>query len=121
MARVVAFHISGKSPDSLIAFYRSAFGWEFKKAKNTRPTWFIVTGPEDKPGIDGMLHTRERDNRVVNTIETESLDSVVESIKAAGGRLVDQRTIPQAGKLALFEDPEGNMFQLRQPPNKTKE
>jgi predicted enzyme related to lactoylglutathione lyase len=119
MARVVAFHISGRNPESLIPFYRSTLGWEFKKAENPRPTWFITTGAEDKSGIDGMLHTRERDNRVVNTIETEAIDSVVASIEAAGGRLIDRRSIPQAGELALFEDPEGNMFQLRQPPNES--
>ena len=58
MARVVAFHISGKNPDGLIPFYKSVFGWEFQRADNPRPTWFILTNAKDKPGIDGMLHTR---------------------------------------------------------------
>ena len=117
MPRVVTFHISGSNPENLIPFYQGVFAWSFQKTGAPRPTWFITTGPGDAPGIDGILHTRERDSSVVNTIEVDNMDVFVSRIESAGGRIIERRTIPVAGKLALFEDPEHNVFQLRQPPS----
>ena len=79
--------------------------------------WIITTGPRDAPGIDGILHTRERDSSVVNTIEVDDLDAFLSRIESAGGRIIERRTIPAAGEKALFEDPEHNVFQLGQPPS----
>ena len=116
MARVTMFHLSGTKPESLIPFYREVFGWEFTPSHAPQPTWHISAGARDEPGIDGMLHTREHDSAVVNTINVTDLNSVVESIESRGGRIIDRRTIPEAGELALFENPRHNVFQLRQPP-----
>lgn len=116
MSRVTNFHVSAENPEELMSFYREMFGWEFEQTNNPRPTWFIKTGEEDEPGIDGMLHTRERDSAVVNTIETKDMSAAVAAIERLGGHVLDRRTIPGAGELVLFADPEQNVFQLRQPP-----
>ena len=114
MPRVTHFHISAEDPPELIPFYRDVFGWHFENTPAPSPTWRIKTG-DNEPGIDGILHTRSRDNRVVNTIAVDDLDSIVARIEAGGGRILERVEIPQVGKLALFEDPENNLFQLRQP------
>ena len=116
MARVTTFHLSGDQPDKLIPFYRDTFGWVFRKTDNPTPTWFVKTGDSEQAGIDGMLHTREHDSAVVNTIEIDDMDAVIARVEERGGRVLDRRTIPQAGEIALFEDPEHNVFQLRRPP-----
>ena len=121
MARVTMFHFSASEPEVLARFYVEVFGWEFKRTKATNPTWQVVCGSQDEPGIDGMLHTRERDSRVVNTIEVTDVESMLESIVSKGGRVIDRRTIPLAGEIALFEDPENNVFQVRQPPRSEDE
>ena len=115
MARVTHFHVSAESPEKLIPFYRKLFGWQFEKTPAPSPTWMINTGEEGQPGIDGFLHTRSMDSRVVNTIEVQDIDGLISRIESAGGRILQRTEIPQAGKLALFEDPEQNLFQLRQP------
>jgi predicted enzyme related to lactoylglutathione lyase len=115
MARVTHFHISAGAPEKLIPFYRELFGWQFEKTLAPSPTWMIKTGEAGQPGIDGILHTRSMDSRVVNTIEVQDIDDMISRIESGGGRVLQQTEIPQAGKLALFEDPEQNLFQLRQP------
>lgn len=115
------FHFSAGKPEALSKFYYEVFGWEFKRTEAPNPTWYVVSGPPEEPGIDGMLHTRERDRAVVNTIEVTDIEYLLESIVSKGGRVVDRRTIPSAGEIAIFEDPEGNVFQLRQPPRDDEE
>jgi predicted enzyme related to lactoylglutathione lyase len=114
--RVTLFHLSGDEPEAIISFYEEIFGWEFEKAQSPRPAWFIRTGDDTEPGINGMLHTRERDATVVNTIEVDDMESAVAQIEKRGGRILDRRKIPGAGELSLFRDPENNEFQLRRPP-----
>ena len=108
MSRVTHFHISGNAPAALIGFYRDIFGWEFEKAQSPRPTWHIKTGDGRAAGIDGLLHTRETDSRLVNTIEVDDIDDIVSRIESYGGTIIQLLEIPEAGKLALFEDPEQN-------------
>jgi hypothetical protein len=115
------FHFSANRPEVLSRFYNELFGWEFKRTEAPNPTWYVVSGGSDEPGIDGMLHTRERDNAVVNTIEVTDIETVIYSITSKGGRVIDRRTIPSAGEIALFEDPEGNVFQLQQPPRREED
>lgn len=117
MARVTMFHFSGSDPKALAEFYRTVFGWKFADANAPRPTWHVATGDPGEPGIDGMLHTRERDSAVVNTIDVSDIDSVIQAVEANGGRILDRRTIPGAGTIAIFEDPQQNQFQLREPPD----
>jgi len=116
MARVKMFHFSATDPELLTRFYSEVVGWEFSRMDAPNPTWFASAGPPGEPGIDGMLHTRERDNAVVNTIEVSDIESVIRSVESHGGQIIDRRSIPGAGELALFSDPEQNVFQLRQPP-----
>ena len=116
MARVTMFHFSAEKPAALSRFYKEVFGWSFEPTNAPNPTWFVQCGPTDEPGIDGLLHTRERDSSVINTIEVGDMEEVINSIQLRGGRIIDRRTIPSAGEIALFQDPEGNVFQLRQPP-----
>ena len=115
MPRVTHFHISGTVPESLIPFYELLFEWRLERTPTASPTWLIMTDHGEKPVIDGIRHTRSRDNRVVNTIEVDDIETFVSRIESAGGRILERNKIPQVGTFVLFEDPEQNLFQLRQP------
>ena len=72
-------------------------------------------GLDDKPGIDGGLSPREKDNQVVNNIEVASLEATLDSIVRHGGKvLVGKSEIPGVGYYAIFADTEDNTFSLMQ-------
>ena len=52
MPRPIHFEIPADNPDRAIAFYQSAFGWQFMKWEGPQPYWLITTGPKDTPGIE---------------------------------------------------------------------
>ncbi|UCF98691.1 MAG: VOC family protein [Spirochaetaceae bacterium] len=107
------FDISGDNPEQLIPFYESIFGWKFSKWEGPMEYWMVETGPEDQPGINGGLSKRQSDDRVVNTIDVKSIDSVVDQVKKNGGTvLTEKAAIPGIGWFAQFRDPEGNVFGL---------
>ena len=113
MARVVHFDISGDSPQKLVSFYEKIFQWKFSKWEGPMEYWMIETGPEDQPGINGGLAKRERDDRVVNTIDVKDIDSVLEDVKKQGGTVITEKAaIPGVGWFAQFKDPQGNVFGL---------
>lgn len=114
MPKVTMFHISADAPEKLMPFYKSVLGWEFQETPGPSETWFITAGAKEEPGIDGMLHLRVQDSRVVDTIEVRNIKETLHQIKALGGRVIQEVSIPEAGDLALFEDPQGNLFQLRE-------
>lgn len=114
MPRVTHFHISATDPERLIPFYRKIFSWTFERAPGPQEYWSISTGSPKEPGIDGGLHLRRQDNRVVNTIPVEDIDAVLEQVEQNGGGVVQKTSIPGVGKVAMFEDPERNLFQLLQ-------
>jgi predicted enzyme related to lactoylglutathione lyase len=79
--------------------------------------WFVITGPDDTPGINGGLSARQApESRVVNTVEIQDLDGTLTRVTDAGGQVVVPRSpIPGVGWFAQFADPEGNLFGLMQP------
>lgn len=115
MARVLHFDISGENPEQLIPFYEKIFGWKFEKWDGPMEYWLVETGPEDQPGINGGLGKREKDDRVVNTIEVDNVDESLKQVKEQGGTVtMDKGPIPGVGWFAQFKDPEGNLFGLMQ-------
>jgi predicted enzyme related to lactoylglutathione lyase len=115
MARIVHFDLSGDDPGQLIPFYQSIFDWKFSKWEGPMEYWMIETGPENQPGINGGLSKRQSDDRVVNTIDVENIDSVLEEIKKQGGTIIAEKAaIPGIGWFAQFKDPEGNVLGIMQ-------
>jgi uncharacterized protein len=122
MARITHFDMSGNDPQKLIKFYGKIFSWKFDQWGGSESGyWLITTGPKEKPGIDGGLGKREKDNYIVNTIEVENLDDTLRQISQNGGTLLDKKSpIPGVGWYASFKDPEDNMFGLMQPDTNAK-
>lgn len=95
-------------------FYESVFGWRF--TAYGLPGFFqIQTGPDDDPGPMGAMQERRQllDDGATRgaecTFSVDDVDATRESVVAAGGRILMERsTIPNVGHLIAFEDPGGN-------------
>lgn len=114
MSRVVHFEIPADVPERAIKFYEKVFDWQIEKWDGPVEYWLIMTGEEDKPGIDGGLARREDPNTgVENTIDVKDLDATLANVKAQGGEVIRPRmAVPGVGWLAYIKDTEGNVFGL---------
>jgi predicted enzyme related to lactoylglutathione lyase len=114
MSRVVHFDIYADDPERAVKFYTEVFGWKVTKWEGPMEYWLVMTGPEDKPGINGGIGKREDPaDRTINTIDVPSVDDFAAKITGAGGKvLVPKMAIPGVGWFALCLDTEGNKFGL---------
>ena len=114
MARVVHFEVPADDPERSIKFYETVFGWTIEKWDGPIEYWLIMTGDEDKPGIDGGLSRREDpETGVENTIDVKNLDQTLADVKANGGTILRPRmAVPGVGWMAYIKDTEGNTFGL---------
>ncbi len=116
MSRVIHFEIPASDAERAAAFYRKAFGWKIEKWPGPMDYWLVTTGVEGTPGINGgLLKKQSPTTATTNTVDVESVDKAVETVKSAGGKLVMPKTpIPGVGYFAYCEDTEGNLFGVMQ-------
>lgn len=114
MSRIVHFEIPADDPERAIKFYEKVFDWQIEKWDGPIEYWLIMTGEEDKPGIDGGLARREDPTTgVENTIDVKDLDTSLANVKANGGKVIRPRiAVPGVGWMAYIKDTEGNVFGL---------
>ena len=116
MSRVIHFEIPASDAERAATFYRKAFGWKIEKWPGPMEYWLVTTGAEGTPGINGgLLKKQSPTTATTNTVDVESVDKAVETVKGAGGKLVMPKTpIPGVGYFAYCEDTEGNLFGVMQ-------
>ncbi len=106
---------SQPDPDTAVAFYGGLFGWEFEDAM-----------PPDAPGNYFMARLRGCDVAAVSSqpegappataawntyIWVDSADEAASKVADAGGRvLTEPFDVMDAGRMAVFTDPEGAVF-----------
>ena len=114
MSRVVHFEIPADDPKRAIKFYEKVFDWQIEKWDGPIEYWLIMTGEEDKLGIDGGLTRREDPTTgVENTIDVKDLDASLTNVKTHGGKVIRPRmAVPGVGWMAYIKDTEGNVFGL---------
>ena len=118
MPRVIHFEITADDPGRAVKFYEKVFGWKIDKW-GAMDYWLATTGPDNQPGINGAIMTRETQRTTVNTIDVSSVDEFVKKIVDAGGKVVTPKTaIPGVGYFAYCVDTEGNVFGIME--NDTK-
>ena len=115
MPRIVHFDMASKEPEKTIAFFAKVFGWKFNSWGGPMEYWLITTGPENKPGTDGGFSRGEPLGNYVNTIDVDSIDTIMKDITANGGKIIQPKgPIPGIGWFAVFQAPDGNAFGLMQ-------
>ena len=105
---------SQPDPEAAVAFYSGLFGWDFKDAMSSgSDTQYLIASLRggDVAAV-GSLPEGGSPIAVWNTyIWVESADDVVSKVKDAGGRVVmNPMDILDAGRMAVFTDPEGAAF-----------
>ena len=120
MSRIVHFEIPADDPERAIKFYEKVFDWQIEKWDGPIEYWLIMTGEEDKPGIDGGLARREDPTTgVENTIDVKDLDASLANVKTNGGKVIRPRiAVPGVGWMAYIKDTEGNVFGLMESDSK---
>lgn len=115
--RPIHFEITAESVERASAFYQAAFGWGIQDWGGPMPYRFLLTGPEEQPGIHGAVVQRQPDSLdAVLTLHTDALAQTLAKVRAAGGQVIDEgHEIPGTGTLAYVKDTEGNLFGLMQP------
>ena len=108
--RVIHFKIPADDPGRPVKFYEKVFGWKIGKW-GPIDYWLATTGPDDQPGINGAIMTKETQKTTVNTIDVSSVDEYAKKIVDAGGKVLTAKTaIPGVGYFSYCVDTEGNVF-----------
>jgi len=109
---------SQPDPDAAVAFYRGLFGWDFENAM-----------PPESPGKYLIARLRGGDVAAVGSLPeggpagatwntyiwVQSADEAASKVRDAGGRVVsDPFDVMDAGRMAVFTDPEGAAFSVWQ-------
>lgn len=123
-ATVSHFEIPANDPERAARFYREVFGWSVEPLPWDRP-YFKVRGSaaasgSGREGIDGGITEAggglEHPLLMIH-IEGEELETVLERIVAAGGRVdLPVTRVGEMGRWARFRDAEGNLLGLWQRP-----
>jgi len=81
--------------------------------------WLVMTGEGE--GIDGGIAKAEGEERIINTIGVDDVDTYIKKVEENGGTIVgEKKAIPGVGWLAYFIDPEGNIHGMMQDDPKAK-
>ena len=107
--------LRGRDPDALRAWYADNLGiaveewggFPFQAESGDTTVWSIFAGDTDywPRGQQAMVNYRVRD-----------LDAMLAQLRAAGGWVADRVDDSEFGKFSWAADPEGNRFELWQPP-----
>jgi predicted enzyme related to lactoylglutathione lyase len=113
-ANLAAFAIHADDVERAVTFYEAVFGWRF--APWGPPGFYLIqTGPDDSPGVQGLLHKRHEPrsgtglNGFEPTFAVDDVDAVLAAVEANGGTVtLGKSPIPTVGVLIRFLDTEGN-------------
>jgi hypothetical protein len=107
---VIHWEIGGRDGVKMARFYEDLFGWNAQPAGGGY--WLI---PPELPGIGGgLLQTEDPiPPHVTIYVQVEDLEATLDHAALLGGRIVSAPVpIPGIGRVALFEDSEGNLIGL---------
>jgi len=117
MPRVIDFEIPADDIKRITTFYQTVFGWKVEKWKGPVDHWFLITGDDAEPGINGSFARREDfpEGATVNVIGVEDIDKYIKLIKANNGTIIGEKiTIPGVGYYVYFKDTEANLMGMMQ-------
>ena len=107
------FAINAEDVEKSRAFYAKVFGWKFSA---WGPPGFYQIEAKDSPVFGALQGRRDlvKGHRTVGfecTFAVESIDATEKAVKAAGGKVVlDRSVIVGVGTLMFFADLDGNVF-----------
>jgi predicted enzyme related to lactoylglutathione lyase len=109
---------SQPDPEGATKFYGGLFGWEFEDVlPDSDASYFIARLPDGMVGAVGSIPESLPQVATWNTyVWVESADETAAKAKEAGGSiLMEPFDVMDAGRMAVFADPEGAMIAAWQP------
>jgi predicted enzyme related to lactoylglutathione lyase len=111
---LASFAIHVDDVDRARRFYEAVFGWEFEPWGP--PGFYLIrTGPDDDPGIQGLMHARTEPRTGTGlsgfepTFAVSDVDAIATAVEENGGKVIFAKAvIPTVGALIRFLDTEGN-------------
>ena len=107
------FAINADDVEKSRAFYSKVFGWKFNA---WGPPGFYMIEAKDSAVLGALQGRRElvKGTKTVGfecTFAVESIDATEKAVKAAGGKVIMERSvIVGVGTLMFFADIDGNVF-----------
>ncbi|MCJ7634972.1 hypothetical protein MUP77_21605 [Candidatus Bathyarchaeota archaeon] len=119
---IVHFDIPANDVVKLRRFYMDLFGWRIDAWLGLGKEYYMIeTVPRNeewlrrRPGVNGGMGKKEKDEKPLNYISVESVDEYSEKIEKLGGKItVPKQEITGIGWFAIAIDPEGNSFAIMQ-------
>jgi uncharacterized glyoxalase superfamily protein PhnB len=119
--KVVYVSVFVKDQDKALDFYTNVLGFE-KRIENPTPDGrFLTVGLKGQdfelvlwPGTPGHGHPVQGRNTAAYTIETKDCRKAFEELKSRGVKFDTEVLEYPWGYVAVFQDPDGNVLQLRQ-------
>ncbi len=126
MGKVVHFEIPADDLPRAKKFYNSVFGWNATEMPEMEYVMLGTTesdenGMPKEPGAinGGMMKRQDPLKHPVVTIDVESIDAALASVKKNGGQVAREKlAVGDMGFTAYFRDSEGNVIGLWQNPSK---
>lgn len=114
MPHIVHVDIAADDPERATRFYQSVFGWQIQTLRGATSIQLINTGSGETEPISASLAQRGDSWRSVTPlIDVDSIDTFQARIVAAGGSVVQPKTLIRGiGYLLTFKDTEGNELGL---------
>ena len=126
MGKVVHFEIPADDLSRAKKFYSAVFGWKTTEMPEMEYVMVGTTESDEngmprQPGAinGGMLKRQDPVRYPVVTIDVESIDDALATVKKNGGQVVREKlAVGDMGFTAYFRDSEGNVIGLWQNPSK---
>ncbi len=110
---------SQPDPAAAVAFYRGLFGWEFDNSMpaGSEGVYYIATIRGGSVAAVSSVPAAAPADAMWNTyVSVVSADDTAAKVRDAGGRvLMEPLDVTDAGRMAVFADPEGAAFCVWQP------
>ena len=110
---VVHWEFWSKDPENISDFYEKVFDWKVQHIPEMNYR-LVETGGQG--GINGGIMKPQEGpwpGNMALYIDVENLETYVQKIKDAGGKIVVERMeVPNVGAFSLFEDPDGRVMGL---------
>ena len=103
LGTIVHYEIAAKDASKLVAFYGGVFGWKFGNAPGMDDYLMAET-----PGDADVAIYNSEEPRITNYVSVDNVKTYVEKIKANGGTIAHEFTVPHMGHGAIAFDPEQN-------------
>ncbi|MFE3100708.1 VOC family protein [Nocardia tengchongensis] len=115
---VAWFQIGSDQPDSVKAFYRELFGWNFAADPDEDGGYDLITYPGNEMPVGGVAHVGDAsDNHAIFYVLVQDVPAVLSAAERQGGK-VDQQPVTAKNGLVFAKilDTSGNAFGVFSPP-----